>query len=179
MSAANIDKEWIGYLGQEEMSRAAGRPVALLNDADAAGMAEMRFGAGRGRGGLVMIITLGTGIGTALFNDGLLVPNTELGHLHLPGQVEDAESTATDRARTEGKLSWKVWAGQLNGYLGHLERLFSPDLFILGGGVSKKHDKFIPLLRTRAQILPAQLRNEAGIVGAALAAATRPDSPLA
>jgi polyphosphate glucokinase len=177
-SAANIDKSWIGYPGQEEMSRATGCPVTLLNDADAAGTAEMKFGAGQGERGLVMIITLGTGIGTALFSQGILVPNTELGHLYLPGQMEDAESTATDRARTEGKLGWKVWAGQLNEYLSHLERLFSPDLFILGGGVSKKQEKFIPLLRLQARVAPAVLRNEAGIVGAALAAAQKSEGGM-
>jgi polyphosphate glucokinase len=134
-------------------------------------MAEMRFGAGQGEPGVVMIVTLGTGIGTALFVNGVLVPNTELGHLYLAGRQEDAESYATDRARTEGNLSWTTWADQLNEYLSHLEKLLSPDLFILGGGVSKKGDRFIPLLKLRARVEPALLRNDAGIVGAALAAA--------
>ena len=147
-----------------------GCPVIVLNDADAAGLAEMTFGAGRGRNGVVMIITIGTGLGTALFLDGQLVPNTELGHIEIGGQ--DAELRASDAARQRDKLSWKRWAKRFNKYLNTLERLFSPDLFILGGGASKKHEKFIPLLSVRAEILPAQLLNEAGIIGAALAART-------
>jgi polyphosphate glucokinase len=130
----------------------------------------MRFGAGRGRKGLIMILTLGTGIGSALFIDGRLVPNCELGHLYLPGQKRDAEEYASDRIRSDEDLSWEKWAGRLDEYLRHLEGLFSPNLFILGGGVSKKHRKFIPYLSLRTEVVPAVLRNEAGIVGAAMAA---------
>lgn len=169
-SAANIHKKWIGVDAQALFAEVTGCPVIVLNDADAAGLAEMTFGAGRGRNGVVMIITIGTGLGTALFLDGQLVPNTELGHIEIGGQ--DAELRASDAARQRDKLSWKRWAKRFNKYLNTLERLFSPDLFILGGGASKKHEKFIPLLSVRAEILPAQLLNEAGIIGAALAART-------
>lgn len=169
-SAANIHKKWIGVDAQALFAEVTGSPVIVLNDADAAGLAEMTFGAGRGRNGVVMIITIGTGLGTALFLDGQLVPNTELGHIEIGGQ--DAELSASDAARQRDKLSWKRWAKRFNKYLNTLERLFSPDLFILGGGASKKHEKFIPLLSVRAEILPAQLLNEAGIIGAALAART-------
>lgn len=169
-SAANIHKKWIGVDAQALFADVTGCPVIVLNDADAAGLAEMTFGAGRGRNGVVMIITIGTGLGTALFLDGQLVPNTELGHIEIGGQ--DAELRASDAARQRDKLTWKRWAKRFNRYLNTLERLFSPDLFILGGGASKKHEKFIPLLSVRAEILPAQLLNEAGIIGAALAART-------
>jgi polyphosphate glucokinase len=145
----------------------------MVNDADAAGIAEMRFGAGRGKSGVVMILTLGTGIGSALFVDGELVPNTELGHVYLRGQEHDAENQASDRIRSDQKLGWKAWARQLDEYLQHLDRLFSPGTFILGGGVSKKHEKFIPHLTVETSVVPAQLRNEAGIVGAAMAAVVR------
>lgn len=170
LSAANVDDAWIGFPGQKAISDALGCQVTLLNDADSAGYAEMRFGAGRGRKGLVMILTLGTGIGSALFINGRLVPNCELGHLYLPGHSDDAEEYASDRARTAKDLSWKAWASRLSVYLRHLEGLFSPNLFILGGGVSKKHKKFSPYLTVRTEVAPALLRNEAGIVGAALAA---------
>lgn len=169
-SAANVDDKWIGFAGQKEIAKATSCPVKLLNDADAAGLAEMRFGAGRKRNGLVMILTLGTGIGSALFVNGRLVPNTELGHLYLPGHTVDAEDYASDRTRSADDLNWRKWARRLDEYLHHLEKLFSPNIFILGGGVSKKHEKFIPHLSVRAKVVPAQLRNEAGIVGAALAA---------
>lgn len=169
-SAANIHKKWIGVDAQALFADVTGCPVIVLNDADAAGLAEMTFGAGRGRNGVVMIITIGTGLGSALFLDGQLVPNTELGHIEIGGQ--DAELSASDAARQRDKLTWKRWAKRFNRYLNTLERLFSPDLFILGGGASKKHEKFIPLLSVRAEILPAQLLNEAGIIGAALAART-------
>jgi polyphosphate glucokinase len=170
LSAANVDDRWIGFAGQQAIADKLGCPVKLLNDADAAGFAEMRFGAGRGRKGLIMILTLGTGIGSALFIDGRLVPNCELGHLYLPGQKRDAEEYASDRIRSDEDLSWERWAGRLDEYLRHLEGLFSPNLFILGGGVSKKHRKFIPYLSLRTEVVPAVLRNEAGIVGAAMAA---------
>ncbi len=142
--------------------------MTVVNDADAAGVAEMEFGAGKGRAGVVMMITLGTGIGTALFVDGRMVPNTELGHLRLGKQ--EAEARAADSVRQRLGLSWAKWAKRLDAYLLELERLLSPDLFILGGGVSKRHDRFIPRLTTHAEVVPAGLLNEAGIVGAAIAA---------
>lgn len=173
MSAANVSNKWIGYQGANGISAKTGCPVTMVNDADAAGIAEMRFGAGRGRNGVVIILTLGTGIGSALFVDGELVPNTELGHLFLRGQKRDVENQASDRIRSEEKLGWKAWARRLDAYLHHLEFIFSPGAFILGGGVSKKHEKFLPHLTVETEIVPAQLRNEAGIVGAAMAAAER------
>lgn len=167
-SAANVDKEWIGTDGEALFNQATGCPVLLLNDADAAGIAEFEFGAGRGQDGVVLILTFGTGIGSALFNRGVLVPNTELGHVEIRGK--DAEERTSDRIRQEKELSWEKWAERVNEYISYLEALFSPDLFIIGGGVSKKHEKFVPLLHTRAPVVPAQLFNDAGIVGAALAA---------
>lgn len=167
-SAANVDKEWIGTNGEELFKKSTGCPLLLLNDADAAGIAEFEFGAGRGQDGVVLIITFGTGIGSALFNRGVLVPNTELGHLEIRGK--DAEERTSDRIRQEKDLSWEKWAERVNEYINYLEALFSPDLFVIGGGVSKKHDKFIPLLHTRAPVVPAQFFNDAGIIGAALAA---------
>jgi polyphosphate glucokinase len=169
-SAANIDKSWIGVDAQQLVQKKTQCPVAVLNDADAAGIAEMTFGAGKGQAGVVLITTLGTGIGTALFLDGHLVPNTELGHLEVRGK--DAELRASDRVRQKKGLSWKQWAARIDEYFAHLEALFSPDLFIVGGGVSKKHAKFLPLLHTRAPVVPAQLLNDAGIIGAALKART-------
>ncbi|MGB3713893.1 MAG: ROK family protein [Candidatus Promineifilaceae bacterium] len=169
MSAANVDHTWINYPGVERISKAIGHPVTLVNDADAAGIAEKTFGAGRDRMGVVMVLTLGTGIGSALFVDGRLVPNTELGHLYLRNRKMDAEDYASDRIRMQKKLTWKVWAGRLDVYLHHIERLFSPNLIILGGGVSKKYNDFIPRLTVRAEVVPAELLNEAGIVGAAMA----------
>jgi polyphosphate glucokinase len=167
-SAANVDKSWIGTDGQTLITEKTGCPTIIVNDADAAGIAEMEFGAGRGEKGLVIMLTLGTGIGSALFINGMLVPNTELGHLEIRGK--DAEARASDRAREEKDLSWEKWAERLDEYFQRVEFLFSPDLFIIGGGVSKKHDKFLPLLHTHARIVPAELLNDAGIVGAALAA---------
>jgi polyphosphate glucokinase len=167
-SAANVDKSWIGTDGERLLTQATGCPVLLLNDADAAGLAEMRFGAGRGRKGIVIILTLGTGIGSAVFSDGHLVPNTEFGHLEIRGR--DAEHRASDRARKDKQLGWKGWSKRVNEFLKHMETLFSPDLFIIGGGVSKKHEKFFPYLKARADIVAAELRNDAGIIGAAWAA---------
>lgn len=169
-SAANVDKGWVGKDGQTLLSEKTGCPLVLLNDADAAGIAEMQFGAGSGQMGVVILLTLGTGIGSAIFINGVLFPNTELGHIEIRGK--DAELRASDRVRTEKELSWEKWAERLNEYLQKVEFLFSPDLFIIGGGVSKKHEKFLPLLSTQARVLPAQLFNDAGIVGAALAAKT-------
>jgi polyphosphate glucokinase len=170
LSAANVDKSWIGTDADALFTKAVGYDVDVhvVNDADAAGLAEMRFGAGRNKQGVVMMVTLGTGIGTALFSDGDLVPNTELGHLELRGK--EAEKRASETVRENKKLSWKKWGGRVDEYLRHLEMLFSPDLFIVGGGISKKADKFFGFLKTRAPIVPAQLLNEAGIVGAAVAA---------
>jgi len=166
-SAANVDKSWIDTPGETLLQQKTGRPVLLLNDADAAGIAEMTFGAGKGQPGVVMILTFGTGIGSAIFSDGKLVPNTELGHLEVRGK--DAELRASAKVRKKKKLSWAQWAARVDEYLTRLEILFSPDLFIIGGGVSKRHEKFLPLLTRKTPIVPAQLRNEAGIVGAALA----------
>ncbi len=149
-------------------ARGCGCDVTVVNDADAAGVAEMEFGAGKGRTGVVMMVTLGTGIGTALFVDGLLLPNTELGHLKM-GKKE-AEQRASDSVRQGEGLSWGKWAARLDAYLLELERLLQPDLFILGGGVSKRHDRFVSRLTTHAEVVPATLLNEAGIVGAAVAA---------
>ncbi|MEV8590019.1 polyphosphate--glucose phosphotransferase [Streptomyces sp. NPDC051180] len=172
-TAANVDKSWIGVdAGTLLADRLGGLPVTVLNDADAAGIAEMTFGAGRGRKGTVVLLTLGTGIGSAVFTDGRLVPNTELGHLELKGH--DAETRASTRAKEDEDLSWEHWATRrLRKYLAHVEMLFSPELFIIGGGVSRKADKFLPLIEgIRAEIVPAELRNNAGIVGAAMAAGT-------
>ncbi|WP_306327537.1 polyphosphate--glucose phosphotransferase [Streptomyces venezuelae] len=170
-TAANVDKSWIGVdAGTLLSERLGGRPVTVLNDADAAGLAEMTFGAGRGRKGTVIMLTLGTGIGSALFVDGRLVPNTELGHLELKGH--DAETRASTKAKEDEDLSWDHWATRrLRKYLAHVEMLFSPELFIIGGGVSRKADKFLHLIEgIRAEIVPAELQNNAGIVGAGMAA---------
>ncbi|MCW5852461.1 MAG: ROK family protein [Anaerolineae bacterium] len=167
-SAANVDKSWIGVDGQVLFHRTTGCPLVLLNDADAAGLAEMEFGAGQGQSGVVMMLTFGTGIGSALFINGQLVPNTELGHLEVRGK--DAETRAAARVRDEKGLDWKQWSKRINEYLGMIEKLFSPDLIIFGGGVSKEHGKFFQYLESRAPVVPAVLFNEAGIVGAALAA---------
>jgi polyphosphate glucokinase len=169
-SAANIDNKWIGYSGQKRIAKRTGCPVVLLNDADAAGTAEMRFGIGKKRQGVLMLLTLGTGIGSALFVNGRLVPNTELGHLYLRDSPIDAEDYASSRVREDEGLDWKEWAARLDKYLRHLEFLFSPNMFVLGGGVSKYHADFIPFLTVRAKVVPAKLRNEAGIIGAAIAA---------
>jgi polyphosphate glucokinase len=166
-TAANVDKAWIGTNAAERFSGAIGDDVTVVNDADAAGIAEVAFGAGKARDGVVIMVTLGTGIGSALFHDGVLVPNTELGH--LPMGKHDAEHLAAESVREQEGLSWKDWSKRLNEYFAVLERLFSPDLLIVGGGVSKKADKFLPFVETTAEIVPAQLLNEAGIVGAAVA----------
>jgi polyphosphate glucokinase len=166
-TAANVDPAWIGSDVQALFSRTTGRDVVVINDADAAGLAEMRYGAGKDRDGVVVMLTLGTGIGSALFVDGRLVPNTEFGHLEIRGK--SAEHRASDRAREDRNLGWHEWADRLNEVLGRLEALVSPDLFILGGGVSKKSSQFIDLLSTRADVVPAALLNNAGIVGAAIA----------
>jgi len=174
-SAANVDDSWIGVDLATRLSEATGQPVAAVNDADAAGLAESHWGAARDRGGIVLVTTLGTGIGSALLVDGHLVPNTELGHLELDGKP--AERRAASSVRERKGLSWEEWAARLQRYYAHLEFLFSPDLFVVGGGVSKKADKFLPLLDLRTEIVPAGLLNEAGIVGAAALAADTPPAP--
>ena len=167
-SAANVDEDWIGTDGQKLIAKQTGRPTLLLNDADAAGVAEVTFGAGKDHKGTIMILTLGTGIGSAMFVNGVLWPNSELGHIEIRGK--HAEHRAADRIRKDKALSWKKWAKRVDEYLRQVEFLFSPDLIIIGGGVSKKHEKFLPLTTTRARVIPAQLLNDAGIIGAALAA---------
>jgi polyphosphate glucokinase len=173
-SAANISKEWIGQDVNKLLSETCGCPVYTLNDADAAGIAEMTFGAGKdSKKGVVMILTLGTGIGSAIFVDGDLFPNTELGHLQMKGK--DAETRMSDAARKRLDLSWKRWTKRLQKYFDYLEFLFSPDLFIVGGGISKESDKFLHLLKTRARIVPATMLNQAGIIGSAMYASTQAD----
>lgn len=169
MTAANLDAGWIGFAAADAILATTGCPAALINDADAAGLAEVRYGAGRDVPGVVMVFTLGTGIGSAMFVDGKLVPNTELGHIFLRGHVTDAERYASERARIEEDLKWKDWSVRLDEYLHYMEDLFWPNLIILGGGASKDHEKFIPRLTVRTKVIPAELRNEAGIVGAAMA----------
>jgi polyphosphate glucokinase len=167
-SAANINSKWIGTDVAKLFSEATQCPVYVLNDADAAGLAEVAFGAGKDTPGVVLMITIGTGLGSGLFIDGKLVPNTELGHIEI--ESDDAELFASDAVRKQQDLSWKKWAKRLDKYLITLDNLFSPDLIILGGGAVKKQDQFMPLLTVRTKIVPAQLGNDAGIVGAALAA---------
>lgn len=168
-SAANIDRSWIDIDAAELFADRLGRTVHLVNDADAAGVAERHLGAARGRDGVVVLTTLGTGIGTALLVDGHLVPNTELGHLEIDGH--DAESRAAESARAREGLSMQQWAERLQTYYTHVEDLFSPDLFVVGGGISKQADDFLPLLDLRTEIVPARLKNKAGIIGAAWLAA--------
>jgi len=168
-TAANLAEGWSGTDLRAELRAATACPVTVLNDADAAGLAEVRYGAGRGRRGVILMLTIGTGIGSALFVDGRLVPNTELGHLEIRGKT--AEARASDRTREEKGLGWKRWAERLDEVLDRLHLHLWPDLVILGGGVSKKHEKFLPHLKVGLEVVPAELRNHAGIVGAALAAA--------
>ncbi len=168
LSAANVDDGWIGLEAEALLREKTGRPLCIINDADAAGIAEMAFGAGRDHTGVVMVLTFGTGIGSACFVDGALWPNTELGHLFLNGK--EAEKWASDKARQDKNLKWRQWGERVNTYLQHLEFIFSPDLFIIGGGASKRFDKFADEINVSAEIVPAQLLNDAGIVGAAMAA---------
>jgi polyphosphate glucokinase len=172
-SAANVDKSWIGTDVDAVFTRATGEgtEVIVLNDADAAGIAEARFGAARDVPGVVIMLTFGTGIGSALLYNGVLVPNTELGHLELHGH--DAEKRAAASVRDEYKMSYKDWAQRVNDYMRHVERLFTPDLFVVGGGISKDADKWVPRLDLATPVRPAELLNDAGIVGAAMAAAER------
>ncbi len=166
-TAANVDPSWITTNAGELFSKHVGGPVAVVNDADAAGIAEMRFGAGRDRKGVVIMLTLGTGIGSAIFLDGKLMPNTEFGHLKIRGK--DAEKRASEKVREDKNLSWKQWSKRLLEVLEEMEKLFSPDLFIIGGGASKKADKFLQYLSTKTEVIivPAQMQNDAGIIGAA------------
>jgi polyphosphate glucokinase len=167
-SAANIDASWIGTDADALFTKATGRDVHVVNDADAAGLAEVRYGAAMGRGGLVIVTTLGTGIGSAILYDGVLVPNSELGHLEIDGH--DAETRAANSARERDDLSMEHWAKRLTKYYRTLEMLFSPDLFVVGGGISKQSDEFLPLIEIDTEIVPATLRNKAGVIGAALCA---------
>jgi polyphosphate glucokinase len=166
MTAINMHHSWIGTEAVPLYEAATGCRVKVLNDADAAGLAEIRLGAGRGRKGIVIVLTLGTGIGSSLFMDGRLVPNMELGQIEIRGKT--AEQRASARVLKVRELTWKQWGKRLDEYLGRLEELTWPDLIILGGGASKHAEKFLPLLHTRARVLPARFRNEAGIVGAAI-----------
>jgi polyphosphate glucokinase len=168
-SAANISQKWIGTNAAQLFSEATQCPVYVVNDADAAGLAEVTFGAGKGAQGVVLMITIGTGLGSALFINSQLVPNTELGHIEV--ECLDAETTASDEVRKEQNLSWKKWAKRFDKYLNTLENLFSPNLIILGGGAVKNSDLFFPYLTVHTKIVPALLGNDAGIVGAALASA--------
>lgn len=171
-SAANIDPAWVGFPVVERLSKVAGRPVSIVNDADAAGIAEMRFGVGRDRPGVVIFLTLGTGVGSGVFVDGILVPNTEFGQMEIRGRAAEKRSAAA--ARTRRGLSWKAWTTDLDEHLDRIQQLMWPNLMILGGGVSKSADKFIPRLTVRCTVVPAQLRNDAGIIGAAIVAAGAP-----
>lgn len=168
-TAANIDNSWIGIDVAALLSEATSCQCHVVNDADAAGLAEMRFGNGKDRSGTVLVVTLGTGIGSALFYNGNLYPNTELGHMRLKSGV--AERYASAAVRDTESLSWKAWAKRLNKFFSQAERVFSPELIIVGGGVSRKHEKFFHYLDIQAELLPAELRNRAGLIGAAYQAA--------
>jgi polyphosphate glucokinase len=171
LTAANVDDAWIGANVEDLLSKATACPTRVVNDADAAGLAEMAFGAGRGSQGVVLVVTIGTGLGTSLFTDGVLLPNTELGHIEM--NCEDAELQASDAVRKREDLSWKEWSTRFDLFLNHLEKWLWPDLIILGGGAIKKSEKFLPRLTVKAKIVPAQMGNNAGIVGAALYAAQK------
>ena len=168
LMAANVSEKWVGTNADDLFTKVTGCDCTMINDADAAGLAEMKFGAGKGQPGTVILVTLGTGIGSAIFYRGNLLPNTEFGHLDMDGK--DAEHRASDAVRQRDNLSWKKYAKRLDKYLAQMEKLFWPDLFIIGGGISKESEKYIPLLRLEAPVVPALFLNEAGIVGAALAA---------
>lgn len=175
LSAANVDESWIGTDADRLFSEASGHPFTVINDADAAGIAEMEFGAAAGQDGVVIVLTLGTGIGSALFLDGRLVPNTEFGHLEFNG-FTSVEDWAAAKVRKDEGLSWDGWAGRVARFLEHLDRVFSPDLFVLGGGVSRKWDKWGSTIDVGVPVVAARLQNQAGIVGAAMAAAHRSDA---
>ena len=169
MTASNIDAKWIGFPVVDRLVKATGRSVTIVNDADAAGIAEMRFGQGRGKGGTVVVLTLGTGVGSGVFIDGRLVPNVEFGTMEIRGKP--AEWRSASAARTRRGLGWKAWALDLDEHLDRIDKLVWPTLMILGGGVSKNGDKFIPRLTVRCPVVAADLRNDAGIIGAAIVAA--------
>jgi len=169
LTAANIDPAWVDYAVAEKLTKTLKRQVSIVNDADAAGIAEMRFGIGAGKRGVVIFLTLGTGVGSGVFTDGTLVPNTEFGQMEIRGRPAERRSAAAARVRRG--LSWKAWAADLDEHLERIEDLMWPTLLILGGGVSKNADKFIPRLHRRALVVPATLRNDAGIIGAAIVAA--------
>ena len=173
-TAANVADEFIGFDLQTRLQKELGTPVRIVNDADAAGLAEVRWGAGRGVEGTVLMLTIGTGIGTALFIEGKLVPNTELGHVEIHGR--EAELWAADRIRKVEDLSWKKWARRIEEYFQKMEALLWPDLIVVGGGVSKKSERFLPRIETRTKVVPAEMLNNAGIAGAALAYV--PETPV-
>jgi polyphosphate glucokinase len=167
-SAANVDASWIGLNVGDLLEAKTGRRVHVVNDADAAGFAEVKFGAAKGVTGLILVTTLGTGIGTAIIYNGMLVPNAEIGHIHLPGHARsDAEKLMSNAVRVKKRMSWTSWASKLQLYYSTLEKLFTPSLFVVGGGVSKEYENFLPLLQLRTPIVPAQHFNNAGILGAA------------
>ena len=168
LTAANIDPAWVDYPVADKLAKSLKRTVSIINDADAAGIAEMRFGVGQGKPGVVIFLTLGTGVGSGVFVDGTLVPNTEFGQMEIRGRPAERRSASASRVRRG--LSWKAWAMDLDEHLQRIEDLMWPTLFILGGGVSKNSDRFIPRLTTRTPVVPASLRNDAGIVGAAVVA---------
>ncbi len=172
-TAANINKSWMGANIAEVFSEHCGCPVVVRNDADVAGIAEMKFGVGKNARGTVLIITIGSGLGSALFRDNVLIPNTELGHLYLKGHDDIAELYTADSARKRKELSWGDWGFRFNEYLNHIELIIAPDLIILGGGASKKFDKFRDFLTVETKVLPAILLNNAGIIGAAVHAFDR------
>lgn len=176
-SAANIDPSWIDFPVVDRLTRLLKRPVSIINDADAAGIAEMRFGVGKGQPGVVIFLTLGTGVGSGVFNDGVLVPNTEFGQMEIRGRPAERRSAAAARVRRG--LSWKAWAADLDEHLDRIQQLMWPNLMILGGGVSKSADKFVPRLTVRCTVVPALLRNDAGIIGAAIVAAEGPGARVA
>ena len=171
LSAANVSKDWVRLKAEKLFSKALNRKVVLLNDADAAGVAEIKYGAGQGQKGLVLMVTLGTGIGTALFKNGKLIPNSELGHLEIDGV--DYESMASYSAKERESLSFADWAKRLTKYFAAIDRLLSPDLIIVGGGVSKQHEEFLPLVESAVKLVPAESKNNAGIIGAAFVAGKR------
>jgi polyphosphate glucokinase len=168
LTAANIHNDWVGLNAAKFIKKVTGCKTCIINDADAAGLAEMAFGAGKGRQGVVMVVTIGTGLGTALFTNGQLLPNSEFGHLEIDGV--EAEWIASDAARKREKLSWKKWGRRFDQYLHTMEKLLWPDLIILGGGISKKYEEFLPYITVQAEVVPAKMLNEAGIVGAAIGA---------
>jgi len=168
-TAANVHDDFVGFDFAAALGAELGQPVSVVNDGDAAGLAEVRWGAARDVLGTVLLLTVGTGIGSALFTEGRLVPNTELGHIGLPGGIDDAERWASDRARKDEDLPWRAWASRFEVYLRKVEDLFWPDLIVVGGGISKKSERFLPHIETRTKVVPAEMLNTAGIAGAALA----------